>query len=411
LGVQQQEWVFRVRILYWGVIVTDSQLSKASLLVRATEATGLADWGGDSWEEGLDRLVHSLETEGDLSDVGVVVAAAMIVEFLKSRLWVIDWHQRHPEIGTTPVADPLLVIGQPRTGTTILFDLLAQDPRFRVPLTWEVAQPHPPPESATYDTDPRIGDAAIAQAMSESLNPGFQSIHPSGPLRGQECVAITAGDFRSMLYSTAFHVPSYTRWLLWEADMASAYRYHRKFLQLLQWRHPGERWLLKSPAHQWCLDAVFAEYPNATIVHTHRDPLKVLASTASLTAHLQRMASAHTSIPALGREWVDYLAEGNNRSVTARQDGTVPAGRAVDLHFGALMESPWASIAALYGQMGMTLDAGAEGAMRAFYDDNPADKHGVHRYTFSATGLDVDEVRRRTERYEAYFKVPQEALG
>ena len=224
------------------------------------------------------------------------------------------------------VSDPVLVIGQPRTGTTILFDLLAQDPRFRVPLTWEVAQPHPPPETSTYQTDPRIGDAAIAKPCP-NLNPGFQSIHPSGPLRGQECVAITAGDFRSLLFSTAFHVPSYSRWLVWEADMASAYRYHRKFLQLLQWRHAGERWLLKSPAHQWCLGALFAEYPNATIVQTHRDPLKVLASTASLTAHLQRMARERTSIPDLATEWVDYLVEGNDRSVTARR--SAPSQRGV----------------------------------------------------------------------------------
>jgi hypothetical protein len=181
-------------------------------------------------------------------------------------------------------------------------------------------------------------------------------------------------------------------------------------MQLLQWRHGGERWLLKSPAHQWCLGAVFAEYPDATIVHTHRDPLKVLASTASLTAHLQRIARESTSIPTQATEWIDYLVEGNNRSVTVREDGTVPAGRAIDLHFGAVMRDPWGSISGVYEQMGMTLDPHAEDAMRTFYAENPADKYGVHRYTFSATGLEVGEVRRQTQRYEDYFKVPQEAL-
>lgn len=398
--------------MYPGVIGTDaSPLRKASLLARATDETGLSDLGEDTWQEGLDRLVDSLQTEGDLSAVGEGVAAAMLVDFLKSRLWVTDWHHRHPEIARTKVPDPVLVIGQPRTGTTILFDLLAQDPRFRVPLTWEVAQPHPPPETATYRTDARIEDSAVAQAMTESLIPGFQAIHPSGPLRGQECIAITAGDFRSLLLSTAFHVPSYSRWVIWEADMAPAYRYHRKFLQLLQWRHGGERWLLKSPAHQWCLSTLFAEYPDATIVHTHRDPLKVLASTASLTAHLQRLAREQTSIPEQAAEWVEYLVEGNDRSVTAREDGTVPPGRAIDLHFGALIRDPWGTIAGVYEQLGMTLEPGAADAMRVFYDDNPADKHGVHRYTFSATGLDEDEVRRRTQRYEDYFDVPREPLG
>jgi Sulfotransferase family len=387
------------------------QLRKASLLARATDETGLSDLGEDSWEEGLDRLVASLQNEGDLTEVGEGVAAAMIVDFLKSRLWVTDWHRRHPEIARSKVADPVLVIGQPRTGTTILFDLLAQDQRFRVPLTWEVAQPHPPPETATYRTDARIQDSAVAQAMTESLIPGFQAIHPSGPQRGQECVAITAGDFRSLLFSTAFHVPSYSRWLVWEADMTPAYRYHRKFLQLLQWRHGGERWLLKSPAHQWCLSTVFAEYPDATIVHTHRDPLKVVASTASLTAHLQRMAREQTSIPEQAAEWVDYLVEGNDRSVAAREDGIVPAKRAIDLHFRALMSDPWGTIAGVYEQLRMALRPDVKDAMRVFYDENPADKHGVHRYTFSATGLEVGEVRLRTRHYEDYFEVPQEPLG
>ena len=132
------------------------QLTVASLLEAAREETGLADLGEDSWQEGLDRLLHSLHTEADLNEIGVQVVATMLRDHLKSRLWVTDWHGRHPEIGTAVVPDPVVILGQPRTGTTILFDLLAQDGRFRVPLTWEVASPHPPPETTTYDTDPRI---------------------------------------------------------------------------------------------------------------------------------------------------------------------------------------------------------------------------------------------------------------
>ena len=387
------------------------QLTVASLLVAAREETGLADLGEDSWQEGLDRLLHSLHTEADLNEIGVQVVATMLRDHLKSRLWVTDWHGRHPEIGTAVVPDPVVILGQPRTGTTILFDLLAQDGRFRVPLTWEVASPHPPPETTTYDTDPRIEAAAAGAAMTEALVPGFQAIHPSGPRRGQECVTITAGDFRSLLFSTVFHVPTYTRWLLWEADMAPAYRYHRKFLQLLQWRHPGERWLLKTPGHQWCLGALFAEYPNATIVHTHRDPLKVLASTASLTAHLHRLASDHTSVREEAADWVDWLVEGNDRSVEARQDGTVRPAGAVDIHFGELMGDTFGTISAVYERLGLHLTPDTDVRMRAFLADNAADKHGPHSYAFSATGLDEAEVRRRTLRYEDYFHVARESLG
>jgi hypothetical protein len=392
-------------------VTSTDPLTVDSLVDAATEETGLVDFGEDGWQEGLDRLLHSIGSEADLNAVGVQVAAAMLRDHLKSRLWVTDWHLRHRRIGLAPVPDPVVIVGQPRTGTTILFDLLGQDPRFRVPLTWEVAQPHPPPATATYETDPRIEDAAASAAMTEALIPGFQAIHPSGPLRGQECVAITAGDFRSLLFSTVFHVPTYTRWLLWEADMASAYRYHRRFLQLLQWRHPGERWLLKTPGHQWCLSALFTEYPDATIVHTHRDPLKVLASTASLTAHLQLLASDHSSIPEEAAEWVDYLIEGNDRSVTARDDGTVPTGQAFDVQFGVLMADPFATIADLYQELGLSFPTTVESVMRAFLADNPPDKHGTHRYAFSSTGLEERAVRRRTSRYETYFNVPREPLG
>lgn len=390
--------------------MTNDVLHATTLLDRARTETGLDDFGEDTWQEGLDRLLDSLSAEARLSEVGVHIAAAMIVGDLTSRLWVTDWHSRHPEIGAAPINAPVIIAGQPRTGTTILFDLLAQDPRLRAPLTWEVAAPHPPPETATYRTDPRIAAAEASQAMSEALNPGFQAIHPSGAERGQECVAITSGDFRSILFGTVFRAPSCVRWLIDEADMAPAFRYHRRFLQLLQWRHPAERWLLKTPGYLWCLPELFEAYPDATVVHTHRDPLKVIASTASLTEHLHRMASGATGIPELAGEWADYLVEGNDRSVSARQSGAVPQGQAADLRFRSLMADPFVALADLYQRLGIEFTAEVESRMRSFLAENPADKHGVHRYRFSTTGLDVAATRSRTRAYEDYFGVEQEPL-
>src|SRR4051794_16020273 len=186
-------------------------LNASALVARARAEAGLDDFGEDTWQEGLERLLDSLLAEARLSEIGVHIAAAMIVGDLTRRLQITDWHNRCPEIGLAPINAPVVIAGQPRTGTTILFDLLAQDARFRAPLTWEVAAPHPPPETATYRTDPRIAAAEAARQMSEALNPGFQAIHPSGAERGQECVVITSGDFRSILFGTAFRAPSYVR--------------------------------------------------------------------------------------------------------------------------------------------------------------------------------------------------------
>ena len=151
-------------------------------------------------------------------------------------------------------------------------------------MTWEVDAPCPPPEAATYDTDPRIEDSRQIQEMMTTLIPDLKSMHPIGPLLAQECVRITAMDLRSFIFPTIYHVPTYAQWLL-GTDMASAYRWHRRFLQHLQSRLPVNRWVLKSPGHIWALDAMMKEYPDALVIQTHRDPLRIIASVSSLTSH------------------------------------------------------------------------------------------------------------------------------
>jgi hypothetical protein len=304
-------------------------------------------------------------------------------------------------------------VGQARTGTTILFDLLAQDPATRVPLTWEVDQPVPPPETATYDTDPRIATTDAKLAVTDALMPGFRTMHQMGARLGQECVRITACDFRSVTFPTQYRVPSYGRWVLNDADMAPAYRWHRQFLQHLQSRHPGggaARWLLKSPAHIWCLDALMAEYPGALLVQTHRDPLQIIASVSSLQAVLRGMASDGPTIPEIAAEWADYILDGLDRSVAARERGTVRPDRVVDVRFDTFLADPFAPIRLIYERLGLELSAATEARMRAFLATQGQTEHGRHRYAFADTALSAAALRERARRYQEYFDVPSERL-
>ena len=221
---------------------------------------------------------------------------------------------------------------------------------------------------------------------------------------------MTGGDFRSMIFPTQYRVPSYAHWLLDEADMAPAYRWHRIYLQHLQSRHPAPRWVLKSPGHLWCLGALLAEYPNALLVQTHRDPLRIIASLSSLMSVLRRLGSDDISIPDIASEFAGYLVDGLDRSVAARTDGTVPPGRVVDVQFRAFMADPFATIHAIYEHLGLELGADAERRMRAFLADNTTEKHGGHHYTWADTELDLGEWRERTRRYQEHFGVPTEAL-
>jgi hypothetical protein len=390
--------------------VTPEALALDQLTEQAQQATGLADLGDESWREGAERLISDLNDRAALTEIGRAIAGSDIVEYLTSRLRVVDWVTRNPSIADADIRPPIVVLGQPRTGTTILFDVLAQDPANRVPLTWEVDQPWPPPETRSYESDPRIEEVEAKLANVDLLIPGFRAMHDMGAKLGQECVRITAADFRSMIFSTQYRVPQYQQWLLHQADMASAYRYHRLFLQYLQSAHSAERWVIKSPAHLWSLKAMFNEYPGALIVQTHRDPLRVVCSLASLVDLLRRLASEDVSISEVAAEWVDDVVLGLDQAVQARKDGTVPPGQAVDVLFRDFLRDPMAVVRTIYERLGIELTEAAEKAMQSFLAANPQEKHGGHKYSFAETGLDAGLLRERTRAYQEFFDIPEEAL-
>ena len=181
------------------------RLDPDRLIEQACELAGSDDFGDDDgWRENLSRLLDDLVAEADLSPIGVEVAAADVILPLRNRLQITNWRNEHPEVAGQRIERPIVIIGQPRTGTTILYDLLAQDPTLRAPLTWEVDHPFPVPQPDTYYTDPRIAETQAQLEMSEQLMPGFMKFHPMDARLGQECVRIFAGSFCSMIFTVQY---------------------------------------------------------------------------------------------------------------------------------------------------------------------------------------------------------------
>ncbi|MDH3685389.1 MAG: sulfotransferase [Myxococcales bacterium] len=384
-------------------------LDPEALLALARANTGLEDFGPGVWRHGLRVLSESLEAEADLTPLGRFIARQEIVAFLENRLQIRDWHARHPEIGDERIERPIVIMGMARTGTSILHDLLAEDPANRVPLTWEVERPCPPPELSTRADDPRIEASRAQLARAEQLIPDFKKMHPMGALLPQECVRILGPEFASMSLQTTYRIPRYARWLHREADLSEAYRGHRRFLQLLQWRSPG-RWVLKSPCHLWHLEALLAEYPDALIVQTHRDPLQVLSSLTSLTTTLRAMAGRRVVATEIAREWSEMNAAAFDHSVDARESRLVAPERVFDIQFGEFVRDPFEALRRLYTFAGLDWTGAVEARMRAHWQAHPADEHGRHTHRFADTGLVEAEERERVKRYQDYFGVESEPV-
>lgn len=385
------------------------RLDAERLMARAAHATGLDDFGEPGFRAGLDALVASLDGEARLTPLGRSVARSDLQRTLENRLRMTAERRAHPEIDRETVRAPIFIVGAPRTGTSILHELLAQDPAVRVPLTWEVMRPWPPPETATRESDPRIAEVEAHFSGVDRLLPAFKQMHPMGATLPQECAVLTTHDFVSMVWHTQFNVPGYQAWF--EAtDQVRVYQGHRRQLQYLQWRCPGAPWVLKSPQHLWTLESLFEVYPDARIIQTHRDPLKIVASLTSLCCMLRSLTSDAIDPHAIGADWGERLAAGLAHTMAVRDSGAVPAEQIFDVDFGEFMKDPIVAVARLYDALGMALSAEAEAAMRGFLDDNAQDKHGRHAYRLADAGLDEASERERFAFYQERHGVASERV-
>jgi sulfotransferase family protein len=385
-------------------------LDEDDVLDAARRGAGLADFGDDDFRQGLRELLHALESEADLTLLGRVAARRDVVALLMSRLRLEEDRKRNPEIAAERIVAPIFIVGLPRTGSTALHHLLAQDPDTRTSQAWEVMYPSPPPTRATYESDPRIARAEGQLRWLDWLAPGFRAIHPVGAQLPLECVAIMSGSFRAARFQTTYNVPSYETWLNAQ-DMRPAYAYHRRFLQHLQWRAPGARWVLKWPSHVFSFDALLETYPDARIVQTHRDPVTAMASVASLSSVLHRAFSRQREPVRFGREVTERWTEGVERSLELRRNGRVVPERLVDIHHHEFVGDPIGVVRRIYSQFQMPLTPAAEARMRSFQKAHPRDGHGRHEYTLATFGLDAHEVARRFRAYSEHFGVRPETPG
>ena len=375
----------------------------AQLLERARRANGLDDFGDDDFREGLEILIESTDREARFTSMGTAAFDAQIVDHLSNRLKVEDWYRRHPEIDEQQIIAPLIGLGLPRTGSTALSCLLAEDPATRSIRNWEAMSPCPPPDLSMQDIDPRIARALAAMERRSVMFPRAGQMLPSTATGPTECQTFMAMDFKSQLFQAFARIPSYIGWLNHRADMVSSYAYVKRVLKLLQWRCPPTRWRLKNPSNSLFIDALDTVLPDARFWMTHRDVTQVIPSVADLYFEYGSAFSDDIDKQWLGAMTTGFCEHGMKRMIAFRNAGN--DHRFFDIHFAPFQADPFPVLDALYAWIGEDLTDATRARMQAWRAGNARDKHGSHRVDAADFGIDRAALRERFGFYANRFGV------
>jgi hypothetical protein len=381
-----------------GIYLIPMQLD--SMIRAAERETGLHDWGDEQYLADMQVLFRSVTENPQMSTLGRYALWDELRKRLRIRLKIIHLHKQHPAMQTQPVTRPLIIIGLPRTGTTLLHNLLALDPQWQAPLLWQMLEPYPLTDPADQ-VQARLRRAQTYARMAAAVSSSLMEIHSVQAEQPEECVFLLP---QSMyFYMRTAHQP-YREWYLGRGTVPD-YQYFRQQLQALQWGQPARRWVLKTPFHLFSLEGLMQVFPDAYLIQTHRDPQMVLPSWASLCFATLYLHLKQVDLSWLGQEALRFCQDGIERSLRLRERHPTSF---VDLYYDDLRRDPIQAIRGLYAQVGATLTDSAAARMRAWLDTQHHLPHRNHRYDPAQFGLDMAGVRAAFADYRQRFAIPDE---
>jgi hypothetical protein len=376
------------------------------LITRACERAGLDDFGGESWREGLNLLVDTVESAPGVNAGGRDYVYGQFVDALWNRLRIVDYLKSHPEVADEKVERPLVVLGLPRTGTSLASYLLDQDPDRRSLLTWEAEDSIPPSTPETLKSDPRcLKKKAELEVLAAGLKAAnIPMVHWDDADGPTECVFLHNQDFKAYLWEAFMPTSTYADWLL-HTDMSSAYAWERSVLQVLQSRAPGT-WSLKMPSHAVHIESLLAEFPDARIVWAHRDPIKSTASFLRLNYLSRAVLGAEVDVDDIVPNVLRQLREHVMRPMQTRR--RIGDDRFYDLHYAELMRDPIGVMRSLYDWASDALTPSTERAMLAWLQHHPQDRFGVQPYSLDGAGVTTAELEPVFAEYLDMFDIEME---
>jgi hypothetical protein len=380
-------------------------LDEHSLIAAARRSCGLHHFADESFREPLRRMLASLEGEAHLHPLGRMTMRQTVIRSLATRLRMEQLRDLHPEIDRTPVESPVFIVGLQRTGTTLLHRLLDREPSLRALLSWEALSPVPPAAAQRPgDRDPRIRTAEFAERALRTIAPEFFAIHPVEAHAPEEDVLLMDLSFLSPTVDATLRAPTYSSWF-WETDQTPAYEMLKRAVQLLLWQRPG-RYLGKTPHHLHQLDVLLDVFPDAKIIQTHRDPVRVAASYCSMMSHGRLVFSDDVDPNEVGRQLCSGAVHGVHRAMEVRDRRA--AGAFLDVSYADLIRDPIGEVRRIFEFLGIDPSTATLDGMRHWLARNPQNKHGTHRYRLEDFGIDATQLSKDFDLYRTRYKIPEE---
>ena len=377
------------------------KINANEILDQAKSETGLSDLGEPLFFEGLNKLIDSINNEANLNEIGIQAQPIRIQGLLTNRLRFEEDLKKFPEILDHEIIAPIVIVGLPRTGSTMTHRLLASDPNHTAMLWWEGRYPALLPGEKRGDIETRmeLGKAEVDAVVAAS--PEALDIHPWDYKGADEEILLLEHNFLSTVPESFMALPSYSEWIE-DQDHTLAYEDLKKFIQYLQWQNPGrekKRWVLKSPHHLGFIDKMISVFPDAKIIQTHRDPIKTVPSFCSMCANLFEPLTTNFDKVFIGKHWSNKLTRALNHCMNISEQHP---NNFLDLEFLNMIKDPIDEMKKIYEFIGESFGEKTEVAMEAWRKEN---KHemGAHKYSLEEYDLTESQINNNFAKYQQKY--------